>query len=108
MTEAEIARVEAVSRGGVGVHAGIPFPALHEHCRVRDQCVGAEMVEVKMRVGDERLCRGITVDRRWPRTDLIAGLNADPEQSGEPRAESPGGVMLDNPDAARCRIVPCP
>jgi hypothetical protein len=25
MTEVEIARVEAVSRGGVGVHAGIPF-----------------------------------------------------------------------------------
>jgi hypothetical protein len=25
MTEVEIARVEAVSRGGVGVHAGISF-----------------------------------------------------------------------------------
>jgi hypothetical protein len=46
MTEAEIARVEAASRGGVGVHAGIPFPALHEHYRVGDQCVAAEMVEV--------------------------------------------------------------
>jgi hypothetical protein len=43
MAEVEIARVEAAPRGGVGVHAGIPFPALQRalsrwvsvRCRLR-------------------------------------------------------------------------
>jgi hypothetical protein len=63
MAEVEIARVETAPRGGVGVHAGIPFPALHEHCRVGDQCVAADMVEMKMRVDDEVYLAGIAVDR---------------------------------------------
>jgi hypothetical protein len=62
MAEVEIARVEAAPRGGVGVHAGIPFPALHEHCRVGDQCVAADMVEMKMRVDDEVYLAAIAVD----------------------------------------------
>jgi hypothetical protein len=48
MTEVEIARIEATSRGGVGVHAGIPLAALHQHRRVGDQRVAADMVEMKM------------------------------------------------------------
>jgi hypothetical protein len=53
---------------------------------------------MKMRVDDEVYLAGIAVDRLWPRTDLLARLKADPEQSGEPWAESPGGAG--NPDAA--------
>ena len=63
MAEVEIARVETAPHGGIGVHAGIPFPALHEHCRVGNQCVAADMVEVKMRVDDEVYLARIAVDR---------------------------------------------
>jgi hypothetical protein len=37
--------------------------ALHEHCRVGDQCVAADMVEMKMRVDDEVYLTAIAVDR---------------------------------------------
>ena len=53
VAEVEIARVEAAPRGGVGVHPGIPLAALHQHRRVRDQRVAADMVEMEMRVDDE-------------------------------------------------------
>jgi hypothetical protein len=46
VAEVEIARVEAVPHGDVRVHAGIPFATLHDHRRVRDQSVAADMVEV--------------------------------------------------------------
>ena len=56
----------------VGVHAGIPFAALHQHRRVRDQRVAADMVEMEMRVDDEvdlRRDRGrsLRAGRRSPR-----------------------------------------
>jgi hypothetical protein len=94
MAEVEIAGVEATPRGCVGVHPGIPFAALHQHRRVGDQRVAADMVEVKMRVDDEVDLAGIAVDRFEPRAHLFARLKADPEQLGEPWAEPPGGVVL--------------
>src|ERR1700686_2525452 len=94
MAEVEITRVEAAPRSGIGVHAGLPLAPLHQHCRVGDQRVAADMVEMKMRVDDEVDLAGITADRFAPRTDLLARLEADPEQPGEPRAESPGRGVL--------------
>jgi hypothetical protein len=94
VAEVEIPWVEVAPHGAVGVHAGIPLAALHLHCRVGDQRVAADMVEMKMRVDDEVDLTGIAVDRFNPRADLLARLKADPEQPGEPSAEPPGGVVL--------------
>src|SRR6266852_8362039 len=84
MAKVEIARVEAAPRGGVGIHPGIPLAALHQHRRVGDQRVAADMIEMKMRVDDEVDLAGITVDRLQPRAHLFAGPKADAEQPGEP------------------------
>ncbi len=64
VAEIEIARVEATPRGRVRVHPGIPFAALHQHRRVRDQGVAAGMVEMEMRVDDQVDLRRITVRAR--------------------------------------------
>jgi hypothetical protein len=53
VAEVEVARIVAVARRGVGVHAGIPFAALHQHRRVWDQRVAADIVEMEMRIGEE-------------------------------------------------------
>jgi hypothetical protein len=37
--------------------------ARHEHCRVGDQCIAADVVEMKVRVDDEVYPAGIAVDR---------------------------------------------
>ncbi len=91
MTKVEIARVEAAPRGGVGIHAGIPLAALHQHRRVGDQHVAADVVEVKMRIDDEVDLAGIAVDRFKPRAHVLAKPKTDAEQPGEPRAE-PGSI----------------
>ena len=71
VAKVEIARVEAAPRGGLGVHAGIPLAALHQHRCVGDQRVAADMVEVKMRVDDEVDLAGTAVDRLEPRAHLL-------------------------------------
>jgi hypothetical protein len=73
VAEVEIARVEAVAHGDVGVHAGIPFATLHYHRRVRDQSVAADMVEMGMRVDDEIDPRWVAVHRFEARADLCRG-----------------------------------
>ena len=50
VTEIEITAVEPTARSGVGVHAGIPFALLHQQCRVRDQSIAADVIEMEMRV----------------------------------------------------------
>jgi hypothetical protein len=94
MAQIKIAWVKAAPRGGVGVHTGIPFPTLHEHCRVRDQRVAADVIEMKVRVDDEVDLAGISVNRFEPGADLLAGLKADTEEPGKARAEPPSGVVL--------------
>ena len=52
------------------------------------------MVEVEMRIDDQiDMCR-VPVDRFETGADLLAGLEADPEQPGEARAQPPDRVML--------------
>src|SRR6266446_4247260 len=69
-------------------------PVWFRLCRLRDQRVAADMVEMKMRVDDEVDLVGITVDRFEPGAHLFAGPKADLEESGEPWTEPPGGVVL--------------
>ena len=52
------------------------------------------VVEVRMGVDDEVDFVGISVDRFESRADLLTGLELDPKQPGEPRAEPPGRVAL--------------
>ena len=94
MAEVEISRVEAAPHCGVGVHSGFPLAALHEHCRVGDQCVAADMIEMEMRVDDEVDLARISVNRFEPGADLLAGLKADTKQPGKLRTEPPSGVGL--------------
>ena len=48
MAEVEIPRVVSMPRGDVGVHGRIPFAALHQYCRVGDQRIAADMIEMEM------------------------------------------------------------
>jgi hypothetical protein len=52
------------------------------------------MIEMKMRIDDEVDLAGISVDRFEPGTDLLAGLKADTEKPGEPRAKSSSRIVL--------------
>jgi hypothetical protein len=68
-----------VARRGVGVHAGVTLAALHQHRRVRDQLVAADMMEMEMRIDDEiDTCR-VAADRFEPRAEPLARIKADPE-----------------------------
>src|SRR6516162_4405593 len=94
MAEVEIARIEPSPCGGVGVHTGLPLTALHQHRRVRDQRVAANMIEMKMGVDNEVDLAGVSVDRFKSRADFFTGLKADTEKPGEPFPESSSGVVL--------------
>src|SRR5205823_1175288 len=87
VAEIEIAWVEAALRGAVRIHAGIPFAALNQHRRVRDQRVAADMVEMEMRVDDQVDFFGVAVERRQSRADLLAGVIVELEQAGQARPE---------------------
>ena len=108
VAEVEIARVEAAPGGDVGVHPGLPFAALHQHRRVRDQRVAADMVEMEMRVDDQVDLRRVAADRFEPGADFLAGLEVEAEQAGEARPEPAGGVVLAIGVHARCRTAPLP
>jgi len=56
--------------------------ALHQHRRVGDQRVAADMVEMKMGIDDEVDLRRIAVHGLESGTDLFAGLKADPKEPG--------------------------
>jgi hypothetical protein len=43
-----ISSLRNVPRRGVGIHAGIPFAVLHQHRRVRNEGIAADMVEMEM------------------------------------------------------------
>ena len=91
MAEVEIARVEDTPRCGVGVHSGIPFPALHEHYRLWDQCVAADVIEMEMRVDDEVDLARISVHRFEPGADFLAGLKAERNSPASREPSRPAG-----------------
>src|SRR5689334_21325488 len=67
----EIAAIEAVRHGNVRIQSGLPFAPLHEHRRIGNEGVAADMVEMKMRVDqDANPCR-VAADRAEARTDLL-------------------------------------
>ena len=107
MPQIEIARVEAVPGGGVGPHASIPFAPLHQHRRVWDQRVAADMVEMEMRVDDEIDLRRVAADRLKPGIDFLA--RCKPIRNAQ-QAACRGGRRdrAGNRDAARYRTAPCP
>src|SRR4051794_31710332 len=90
----EIARIVTVPRRHIGIPASIPFAALHQHRRVRNERVTASMVKVEMRVDDEVNACGITVNRFESRADFLAWTKADLKQTGHSPAKPAGGVML--------------
>jgi hypothetical protein len=94
VAEVEISRVEAVPHRDVGVHAGIPFATLHDHRRVGNEGVAADMVKMEMRVDDEIDARWVAVHHFELRTDLLPWAKGDFEQIGHPLAKPAGGVML--------------
>src|SRR5215207_4856117 len=90
VAEVEIARVEAAPCGGIGVHAGVPFAALHQQRGVRDLRVAAAMVEMEMRVDEEVDVARVAAERLKPCADLLAGLVVEFEQTREARPQPPG------------------
>src|SRR5579872_5112093 len=53
VAEIEIARVEAALDGAFRIHPGVPFAALDDQGRIRDQRIAAAMVEMEMRVDEK-------------------------------------------------------
>ena len=75
MADVEIGGIEAMRRGEIGVQAGFPLAALHDHRRIRNEGVAADMVEVEMRVDDEIDACGITAECFQPSIDLLTRAN---------------------------------
>jgi hypothetical protein len=72
-------------------HAGVPVAALHQHRRVRDQHVAADMVEIEIRIDNNIDPRRVAADRCEPRSDPLARSKADREQGASPQPRPPSG-----------------
>jgi hypothetical protein len=94
VAEVEIAWVKPAVGSIVGVHAGVPFTALHDKRGVRNLRIAAAMVEMEMRVDQQIDFAGIVAERLQSSTDLLAGMVVEREQAGEARPETAGRVVL--------------
>ena len=92
--EIEVAPVEPALGGNVGVDPGFPFALLHDHRRVRDQRVAADMIEMEMRVDDDFDLGRIAADRFQPGADFLPRPVIEREQTGDAGADPTGGVVL--------------
>ena len=79
MAEIEILSIEPTPRSHLRVHTSLPLTALYQHCRIRDQRIAANMIEMKMGVDDEIDLAGVPVDGFEPRAHFFAGPEADTE-----------------------------
>src|ERR1700756_1138905 len=84
----EVAALEAVWHGDIGIHAGFPFPSLHQPRRAGNQDPAPDMVEMEMRVHQNIDLCGVPADRDEVRGDLLAGPIIELEQSGDARADT--------------------
>src|SRR5262249_27085868 len=94
VAEGEVAWIIAMASGGGGIHSRIPLPMLYQHCRVRDQCIAANVVEVKMRIDQQIDLAGVAAYRRKPRADLLTRRKGDAKQRCETVAKPSGWIVL--------------
>jgi hypothetical protein len=94
MAEVVILTVKAALRGDVRVQSGVPFAALNDDGRVRDQRVATDMVEMQMRSDDQFDAAGIAAEHGKACGNFFAGMVIEAEQAGYSRADPPGGIVL--------------
>ena len=69
MAEVVILTIKAALRGDVRVQSRLPFAALNDNGRVRDQRVAADLVEMQMRSDDQVDAAGIAAEHSEARGD---------------------------------------